>query len=364
MENRKKEVNGQNNKYFVHDGYKISIQQTDIGICLIIGIKNKIKGQFTVYDMLKNSGRDIEDLIGRRFIPFEGSRHQQIFQIDQDRNPLNTNRNHEHHSFTYYDYYKEVLDIEIKDKEQPLIVVVNPKKFLGNPKDLDNKNEILVTEKGPKKYYVPELCTLIGINEEDNQNKYFREEIIEKTRLEPDKQIKQIEKCLDLFYDKTEKKTYPKIVEKDGKKIENLNSIINDELNTSDKKRLEYGIEIEKLSTPVRPYYIRQPTFNNGKNKKLTIKDISRVIPVGRGNMDTDEWICLYAEKEEKISYKLLDGFIKCAKGYGLRFKNNDSNWIPMNSKKPEAWINTVESELKSRKTCKFVLFLLSKLYE
>ena len=179
--------------------------------------------------------------------------------------------------------------------------------------------------------------------------------------MEPDKQIKQIEACLTLFYDKTEKKTYPKIVEKDGKKIENLNSIINDECNTSDKKRLEYGIEIEKFSTPVRPYYIRQPTFNNGKNNKLTVKDISRVIPVGRGNMDTDEWICLYAQKEEKISYKLLDGFIKCAKGYGIRFKNNDSNWIPMSSQNPKVWINTVESELKSRKTCKFVIFLLSK---
>ena len=56
--------------------------------------------------------------------------------------------------------------------------------------------------------------------------------------------------------------------------------------------------------------------------------------------MDTDEWICLYAQKEEKISYKLLDGFIKCAKGYGIRFKNNDSNWIPMSSQNPKVWIN------------------------
>ena len=88
LENKKKEVKGENNKYFVHDGYKISIQQTDIGICLIIGIKNKIKGQFTVHDMLKNNPNNIEDLVGRRFIPFEGSRHQQIFKIDKDRNPI------------------------------------------------------------------------------------------------------------------------------------------------------------------------------------------------------------------------------------------------------------------------------------
>ena len=133
LENKKKEVVGHNNKYFVHDGYKISIQQTDIGICLIIGIKNKIKGKFTVYDLIKNYKKSfnssLDKIIGRRFIPFEGSRHHQIFQIDTDRNPVNTYRNYDHHSISYYDYYKDVLKIKIKDKDQPLIIVVNPKKF-------------------------------------------------------------------------------------------------------------------------------------------------------------------------------------------------------------------------------------------
>ena len=159
----------------------------------------------------------------------------------------------------------------------------------------------------------------------------------------------------------TEKKNCSDVVEKDKKKFENLNTILNDKCNTADKKRLEYGIEIEKLSQPVRPYYIRQPTFSNGKNNKLTVKDISKIIPVARESMGTDEWICLYAQKEEKISYILLDGFIKCAKGYGINFKNNDSNWIPMESKNPNIWINTVDSELNSRKSCKFVIFLINK---
>ena len=121
LENEKKEVKGETNKYFVHDGYKISIQQTDIGICLIIGIKNKIKGQFTVYDMIKDNEDNLEEFCGRRFIPFEGSRHQQIFEIDKDRNPMNTYKNYNGHSMSYYDYYKEVLNIQIKDKNQPLI---------------------------------------------------------------------------------------------------------------------------------------------------------------------------------------------------------------------------------------------------
>lgn len=156
-----------------------------------------------------------------------------------------------------------------------------------------------------QKWYVPELCTMIGINDDDINDNKFMEKITKKTRIDPDEKIKQIEKCLELFTDKTEEKTNPDLVEVNKKRLENLNSILNDKCNTSNKKRLQYGIEIEKLEKPIKPYYIRQPTFNNGPNNKLTIKDISRVNPVGRSNMSTDNWICLYFIKAEKDSYSL-----------------------------------------------------------
>ena len=290
--------------------------------------------------------------------------HYQIFDIDEDRNPKNTERLYDGKTLSYYDYYKEALDIEIQDEKQPLILVTNPKKFLGNPKDLDDKqkNQIKISDvesKHPLKYYIPELCTLIGINDDDANNPEFMKQIIEKTRLDPDKKIKQIEKCLDLFTDKSEKKTCPKIVEKNHKKLENLNTIINDECKTSDEKRRKYGIEIEKLEIPVKPYYIKQPTFSNGKKNNLTIEDINKVIPVGRNSLNTDEWICLYSKSAENASYQLLERFEKCSKGYAINFKNNNSNWIPVNSLYSEVWINKVKSELKYRKTCKFVIFLL-----
>ena len=322
LENRKKEIKGQHN-YYIHDGYKISIQQADHGICLIVGVKNKIKGQFTAYDLLKENG--VEYLIGRRFIPFEGSRHQQIEEIFLDKNPMNTEREYNGKYMTYYNYFKTVIGIEIKDKKQLLIKAKNPKSKINKSEESQNN---------PIKYYIPELCTMIGINDEDSADNKFMEKIIEKTRLDPEDKISQIEKCLELFYDTTEKKKIPclDIVEVNKKKLENLNTIKEDECNTSNKKRLNYGIEIEKLNEPIKPYYLTQPTFNNGRNNKLTIKDISKVIPVGREEMSTDEWICLYTSQAENESFKLLNGFIKCAKGYGIKFKNDDSNWISMQS--------------------------------
>ena len=56
--------------------------------------KNKIKGKLTIFDYIKdNNIEEIEKLIGRRFIPYEGSRSQIIAYIDCDRNPINTIRN-------------------------------------------------------------------------------------------------------------------------------------------------------------------------------------------------------------------------------------------------------------------------------
>ena len=61
-----------------------------------------------------------------------------------------------------------------------------------------------------------------------------------------------------------------------------------------------YGIKIKKLKNPIEPYYVSQPTFNNGKNDKLTVKDINGIIPVGRENVSTDDWICLYTVQQNQ----------------------------------------------------------------
>ena len=183
-------------------------------------------------------------------------------------------------------------------------------------------------------------------------------QIIERTRLNPDQKIEQIEKCIDLFYDKTERKSID-----NDKKGENLNTIFDDENNTSRKKKDYYGIEIYKLEKrpiPIKPYYVVQPTFNNEKKDNLGIRDVNGVLPVGRDSVMSYNWICLYTQQAEKMSFKLLEGFLKCCKGYNLKFKDDESNWIPMSSQNFRDWTKVVENELRKRKNCKFVIFLIN----
>ena len=189
--------------YYIHDGYKISFHQAEIGICLAIDVKNKIKGKFTIYDIL-NKEDDNEHLIGRKFIPFEGSRHQVISYIDCDRTPINTIRNYRQQTLNYLDYYQKIWNIKIYDEKQPLIIV--------DVKDPQFKERT--------KCYVPELCYLVGISDEDAEDFELMREITKLSRLAPDKKVEQIEKCLELFYDTTEKKEEKKEEQKEEEKEE------------------------------------------------------------------------------------------------------------------------------------------------
>jgi hypothetical protein len=206
-------VNGTGQSYFIYDGYKLSLKQTENGLCLIVGIKNRIKGDLSVYDALMdpecNYGEDldesIENLVGKRFIPDESSKSKVIYDIDPDRTPSNTSRNYGKESYTnYIEFFKKEFNKDIKHVNQPMILV----KFKG-PEGEPQFN-----------YYVPEFCKLCGINEYDIQDYKFMNELSEYTKLNPDKKIKQINKCLDLFKDKTERNQGNDKNNKNDKKVE------------------------------------------------------------------------------------------------------------------------------------------------
>ena len=154
-------------------------------------------------------------MIGRRFISYEGSRSQVIADINFDRNPIKSTRNYKQETYNYYDYYKKIWNIEIKDLKQPLIKV-------------DIKGPLY---KEKPKYYIPEICYLVGIDEEDTKDFHLMNQVIKKTRLTPDEKIQQIKKCIDLFSDNTEIKSKHNDV-----KGENLNTIYYDKNYTNKKK--------------------------------------------------------------------------------------------------------------------------------
>ena len=395
LENNPKKVEGTGQTYFIHDGYKLSLKQTEVGLCLIVGIKNRIKGDLNVYDALmdeeRNYGEDlnerIENLIGKRFVPEGSTKSKLIYDIDKDLTPKNSSTNYGKELFpNFIEFFQKVFKKKVEHEDQPLILV----KVKG-PQGEEKLNK-----------YVPEFCWLNGINENDINSFEFMKKLSQETKLEPDEKVKKIDKCIHLFYDKTEKK--PNNEKKEDKKEEdekkedkkegdekkgkkkkkknknrkkneekdkkeenekeeekNENTINENKINeidlynTSDKKREFYGIQILKLDN-ISSYYIVQPTFNNGKNKNLKLNSI---FPVFKSNIDTSQWLCLYHKSLENSTYELLDNLKYYQESLGIKVENKDSNWIEMNSNDFEDWKKTVEKEIE-KKEVKFVIFYIS----
>ena len=169
---------GEGQTYFIYVGYKLSLKQTENGLCLIVGIKNRIKGDLSVYDALINSdcnyGYDmdesIENLVEKRFVPYGSSKSKVIYDIDKDRTPSNTSRNYGKESKNYIDFFKKEFGKEIKHPDQPMILV----RVKGAEGELQFN------------YYVPEFCKLCGINQKDINDFNFMKELSGYTKLNPD----------------------------------------------------------------------------------------------------------------------------------------------------------------------------------
>jgi hypothetical protein len=186
-------IKGIGQTYTIYDGYKLSLKQTESGLCLIVGIKNRIKGDISVYDALmdedssygENLEESIENLIGKRFIPDGSTKSKIIYDIDKELTPKNTNKYYESQSYSnYVDFFKKVFNKDIQDHDQPMIMV----KVRGP----DKEDKFI--------YYVPEFCKLCGINQDDIQNYQFMNNLASYTKLNPEQKIKKIDQCLDLFH--------------------------------------------------------------------------------------------------------------------------------------------------------------------
>ena len=346
LENKFKEIKGQNQTYYIHEGYKISLKQTEEGLCLIIGIKNRVIGDLSVYDALKDSkynyGKNLDEriknLIGKRFVPEGSTKSKVIYDISKDRTPKNTTVNTFKETYSdYVTYYEKVFQKKIEYPEQPMIQV--------EYKKAQNEN-------GNKYgWFVPECCKLIGLNENDTDNPNFKKELAKYTQLKPDEVVKQINECVKLFNDKNEKKPKDDKNNKDEMEIK-----VKNPYNTSEKKREFYGLGIMTING-LTACHIVKPVFNYGKQKK---DPLNKVTEVGRINLKTSNWICLYHESLEDYTYDLLDDINFCQKQLGIQMKDGDSNWIRMTNNNIQDWEDTVEKKMNENQI-EFVIFFISK---
>ena len=312
-----------------YPGFTTRFVETEKGNYINVSLKNKIESTQNILEYLrninyknpKNCNKIRDNLIGRLFY-FENKKNK-INDILFDRNPKNQTIYINGKNISILDYYSKTYKSQIKDYSQPLILCI---------------------KKGPQNtllnsYYIPELCTFSGLDENEQQDSFFMKELSKTTKIDPETRIYQTNKFLDLLVDPE-------------RKGEN-------QLSPLEKKEL-YGIEIKSPEEPFTGYLMRETRLIAGNRKKITARD--RTFPV-LDKKEMTNWICFY----EKANYNDAETLYKClsiaSKSFG--FDVAEPEWVEMpDFATSKDWIETADDYFLKEKTkdeYSFAIFLLGK---
>ena len=217
-------------------------------------------------------------------------------------------------------YYQEAHHKEIKDKNQPLILVV--------------KADRTKKQKNINLYFIPELCSLAGLEDEDTQDREFMQKLSKFTKLEPKERIEKTNE-------------FVKLLTNDEKGDDNKM--------TSKEKADFYGIEIKPNNERFKAYYIKPTKLVDGKNKEIGEKQ--NTFPVYQTD-NVKKWLCLHYSKNYDDAGNLTDYLQKASKAFGIKISDPDYEEMDDDSK-PDHWVKRAESSLK-KKSYDLVVFLIS----
>ena len=305
----------------IYKGFFTSAQITENGLYLLVLNMNKYTSGKTMYEKIyqimeegrhHNRSQDeikqkIEDYIDehRTVLTIYGSiRAYRIESIDFEKNPMNTSFNIKTQegmkTVTIYNYYQQQYKQNIKHKDQPLLIAerkVKDKKLLKSEED-KNKNEDLI-------YLVPELVLITGIENEAG-SKSRRQDIISKTKTNPNQRMNEINKIHDLMNDDT-----PKQFKKNGELI-----------STKSSKQLadEWGINLgENLSLEGR--VLNQPKLIFNNKRLVTPKNgLFRTESAYDGvTITRDNFMYIYNRKDRADFRSIINNLFSKAKMKDIR---------------------------------------------
>ena len=306
------ETFGRDGKGKIWHGYSTAVCITENGLFLRINDKNKMITGKTAHDKMiefgkkyhgnmldENCQREIKEYFaGKTVVAQYGSyRAYRIGEVLIDKNVKNTNINYidsdgKTTTITLKNYYQNQYKINIKYEDQPL--------FLDEDSVQADENK--------KRYLVPELLYLTGIDELEEKD---RADIIAKSKFQPNVKVKKIEKGMIYLTQKAKKE-----IKKKNKKLE---------LPSPDEVRQEWGInfgehfvevEARTLNLPelefagARP---EKPQINHGRFRQK--KDIAGI------NFDSGNCALITFNNIVGLAKNDCDQFCKACNSFGIGFK-------------------------------------------
>lgn len=316
-----------------YPGFTTSFMQTMSGSFLNVTLKNKILSTQTILEYIKElrGNRKTNDVIRnllceRSFKTKYSNKNYIIDDVTFDKTPSNTTFNKDGHSIGLINYYKEAHNIQIVDRNQPLLIVKR-----NGPQDQVNTL-----------YFVPELCYLCGLDDAAIKNGNFMKQLANYTKLKPYDRVTKTEEFIKLTEDNRRRK------------IEQEKKIVG-ELPSAKEKKDKYGFNLQPTTESFKASFMSETNFIGGGNKSITLN--KKVFPISNGII-MDNWLCLYDKRNYNDADNLFRSLQQASGGYHIKIE--EPEWVEMTSNHPQDWTETVDEYFKERKY-QFVLFLLDR---
>ena len=204
-------------KETIFKGFYTSAQVTENGLFMLVTNVNKHVMETTVYDVIKRlmkENRNMNDQDRRKVVQEFFEKHKTVLttygsffrayrvkEIDFDTSPSKNTitLKESNKTVTLLQYYKSQYSIDIKDPEQPLLIVERKAKAKNKSKEnKENTDTNKPAEENSVIYLVPELVYATGLDISDN-SKDRRRNVVSKTKMDPNKKLEEIGKIRNLI---------------------------------------------------------------------------------------------------------------------------------------------------------------------
>lgn len=167
-------------------GMSTAVSNHDAGVLLNCDSVNKMLQVKTVLQFLvqfRSRGGEWKEraanfLITKTVMTRYNNRTYRIDDIDWGNNPTTYKFKRRDHDISIFDYMKEQYDITIEDQRQPLLISKPTKREIS---DAERRG----LPEPPNRYFVPELCNITGLTDEQFENVEVKRTLTQRTQLVP-----------------------------------------------------------------------------------------------------------------------------------------------------------------------------------
>lgn len=311
LKNESEKINYKSGSVTFYPGFQTSINVIDSSVYINISIKNRFlqdKNCLKIIQELKGNNKnlnenkitEIQDFFLNRIVKTTYSKkNYRIHSIKFDENPNTKKIPYNGEVINLLTYFYKAYSVEIINKEQPLIEVIN------------RDNELI--------YLIPELCILTGVDDSMIADRNFMKNLSMYTKHDPSQKV-----------DKTN--LLKRIME--SKKTNEYKSSAKEKMN-------EHKVNISNDNKIINGYILRNPDFYTKQNN-LKSNELERR-PVHHDRLSNSKIAVVYNAYDYEAADILVKSLKKAGKELKLNFPEPYYLEVSSTSKNAKDYIKLIE---------------------